>query len=167
MGGQSLEEEAFWSRKWATYSLAAGPKKRPCRIRSSNAAHWPFHGDRRTGPGEPCHADDLSPGFLLGGGCAPWVQDEAKCNPLSYHNGSIWPHDNALIAMGPCRYGETRAAGRLLAGLFDAGQYFELDRMPELFAASPGTPASSDPLPCRLFAPGLVGCLRVPLIRSP
>ena len=58
---------------------------------------------------------------------------EARYNPLSYHNGSVWPHDNALIAWGLARYGDTKAAARLLAGLFEAGQYFDLNRMPELF----------------------------------
>jgi glycogen debranching enzyme len=52
---------------------------------------------------------------------------------MSYHNGSIWPHDNALIALGFARYGLKRSVERLFKGLFDAATYMELRRLPELF----------------------------------
>jgi glycogen debranching enzyme len=52
---------------------------------------------------------------------------------MTYHNGSIWPHDNALIAYGMARYGLTKEANRVFTGLFEAAMYFDLHRMPELF----------------------------------
>jgi glycogen debranching enzyme len=58
---------------------------------------------------------------------------EARYNPMSYHNGSVWPHDNALIAAGFARYGFRREAARLFEGLFAASTYFDLQRLPELF----------------------------------
>src|SRR5690606_19321013 len=51
----------------------------------------------------------------------------------SYHNGSVWPHDNALVAMGMARYGYKRECARLLEALYDASLHFDLRRMPELF----------------------------------
>jgi glycogen debranching enzyme len=58
---------------------------------------------------------------------------EARFNPMSYHNGSVWPHDNALIAGGLARYGMQEDAARLLDGFFDASVFLDLHRMPELF----------------------------------
>ena len=57
----------------------------------------------------------------------------ARYNPMSYHNGSIWPHDNALIASGMARYGRTEAAMELLAATFDASLHFDAHRLPELW----------------------------------
>lgn len=75
--------------------------------------------------------------FFSGWGVRTLAAGEAPYNPLSYHNGSVWPHDNALIAWGLSRYGETKSAARLLSGLFEAGQYFDLNRIPELFCGFP------------------------------
>ena len=60
-------------------------------------------------------------------------EGEGRYNPMSYHNGSIWPHDNALIAAGLSRYGFKGEAVRVLTALFDASQFLELKRLPELF----------------------------------
>jgi glycogen debranching enzyme len=126
-------ERFFWLDDLGTYALALDSEKRPCRVRSSNGAHCLF-----TGIAEPDHASRVTqtifqPDLFSGWGLRTLASEEARYNPLSYHNGSVWPHDNALIAWGLARYGETKAAARLLAGLFEAGQYFELNRMPELF----------------------------------
>ena len=126
-------EELFWIEELGTYALALDGAKKPCRVRSSNAGHCLF-----TGIATPAHAQRIAQAmlhseFFTGWGVRTLAQGEARYNPLSYHNGSVWPHDNALIAWGLARYGETRAAARLLAGLFEAGQYFDLNRMPELF----------------------------------
>jgi len=58
---------------------------------------------------------------------------EARYSPLSYHNGSVWPHDTALVALGMARHGYRRVAARLLTGLFEASLYMRLNRLPELF----------------------------------
>ena len=63
----------------------------------------------------------------------PLDASAARFNPISYHNGSVWPHDNALIAIGLARYGFKSECAKLLDSLFEASHYFELNRMPELF----------------------------------
>ena len=76
---------------------------------------------------------------------------EARYNPMAYHNGSVWPHDNALIAQGLARYGLEAKALQILTGLFEAGLYFDLHRMPELFcgfAREPGEPPVLYPVAC-------------------
>ena len=68
-----------------------------------------------------------------GWGIRTVASTEARYNPMSYHNGSIWPHDNALIALGFARYGLQHHAQKLLTGMFDSSLYMDLRRMPELF----------------------------------
>jgi len=58
---------------------------------------------------------------------------ERRFNPASYHNGSVWPHDNALIALGLARYGRCAEALALTTALFDAARHMHLRRLPELF----------------------------------
>jgi glycogen debranching enzyme len=70
----------------------------------------------------------------------------ARYNPLSNHNGSIWPHDNALIAHGMARYGRTEAAMQLFASTFDASLYFDSHRLPELFCGFPRRPGAGPTL---------------------
>jgi glycogen debranching enzyme len=130
-------EDHFWREEIGTYALALDGTNQPCRVCSSNAAQCLF-----TGIAEPARARRVAqtifhPEFYSGWGVRTLASDELTYNPLSYHNGSVWPHDNALIAWGLARYGETKAAARLLSGLFEAGGYFELNRMPELFCGFP------------------------------
>ncbi|MGH9806957.1 MAG: amylo-alpha-1,6-glucosidase, partial [Terriglobia bacterium] len=75
----------------------------------------------------------LAPQFFSGWGIRTVARGEARYNPMSYHNGSIWPHDNALIALGIARYGRKRGLDQVFKGLFDAATYMELRRLPELF----------------------------------
>jgi len=113
--------------------LALDGKKEPCRVRSSNAGQVLF-----TGIAESKRAIDvadglLQPQFFSGWGIRTIANTEARYNPMSYHNGSIWPHDNALIALGLARYGRKHLLDRLFKGLFDAASYLEMRRLPELF----------------------------------
>jgi glycogen debranching enzyme len=75
----------------------------------------------------------MTPEMFSGWGVRTVASDCPRYNPMSYHNGSIWPHDNALIAQGLARYGLKRAAGAIFSGLFDAASHLELMRFPELF----------------------------------
>lgn len=68
-----------------------------------------------------------------GWGVRTVAEGEARFNPMAYHNGSVWPHDNALIAYGLARYGFTNEALRIFQGQFEAAMYFDMHRMPELF----------------------------------
>ena len=78
-------------------------------------------------------ADLLRPHFFTGWGIRTIALGEARYNPMSYHNGSIWPHDNALIALGLSRYGLMHSVEHVFKGLFDAATYMDLRRLPELF----------------------------------
>jgi len=130
-------EELFWCEEIATYALALDGENRPCRVRSSNAAQCLFTGIAESGRARRVSQTIFQPDCCSGWGVRTLAAGEARYNPLSYHNGSIWPHDNALISWGLARYGETKAAARLFASLFDAGGYFDLNRMPELFCGFP------------------------------
>ena len=126
-------EAAFWLEDLGTYALALDGAKRPCRVRSSNAGHVLLGGlasyDRAARV-----ADGLMTGECFSGwGIRTLAEGEARYNPISYHNGSIWPHDNAMIAMGLGRYRLRPPILTLLSGLFDAAQFMERSRLPELF----------------------------------
>ena len=71
--------------------------------------------------------------MLLRLGLRTLSEHALRFNPMSYHNGSVWPHDNALIAAGMARYGCTADAAVVLTGLFGASTAFEDQRLPELF----------------------------------
>jgi glycogen debranching enzyme len=75
----------------------------------------------------------MSDDSFCGWGVRTLSSREARYNPMSYHNGSVWPHDNSIIAAGFARYGLKEETNRIVTGLFDAGRYFDLQRMPELF----------------------------------
>jgi glycogen debranching enzyme len=89
--------------------------------------------------------------MFSGWGVRTVAAGEARYNPMAYHNGSIWPHDNALIAQGLARYGFGREATTILSGLFDASAAVDLHRMPELFCGFPRRPGegpTSYPVAC-------------------
>jgi glycogen debranching enzyme len=126
-------EEAFWCEELSTYALALDGDKRPCRVRTSNAGQCLF-----SGIAGPERARRVARTLLAAESFSGWgVRTVADCeglyNPMGYHTGSVWPHDNALIAQGLARYGLADQALQIWTGLFEAGLYFDLHRMPELF----------------------------------
>ncbi|WP_407176048.1 glycogen debranching N-terminal domain-containing protein [Bradyrhizobium sp. STM 3562] len=126
-------EEAFWCEDLGTYALALDGNKRPCKVRSSNAGQLLFSGMVREDRARRVAADLMRPHFFTGWGIRTIALGEARYNPMSYHNGSIWPHDNALIAAGLARYGLKHSVEQVFKGLFDAATYMDLRRLPELF----------------------------------
>ena len=126
-------EEAFWCEELGTYALALDGAKQPCRVRTSNAGQLLFTGIVRTDRARRVAADLMSQKFFSGWGIRTVALGEVRYNPMSYHDGSIWPHDNALIALGFARYGLKRSVAHLFKGLFDAASYMDLRRLPELF----------------------------------
>ncbi len=126
-------EATFWVPELNTYALALDGQKQPCRVRSSNAGHLLFSGIVRPDRGAIVASELLRPRFFSGWGIRTIPKDEARYNPMSYHNGSIWPHDNALIALGLARYGDNNGVERVFKALIDAAAYMELRRLPELF----------------------------------
>jgi glycogen debranching enzyme len=144
-------EKSFWCEELSTYALALDREKHLCQVRTSNAGHCLF-----TGIASPERARRIAKllmedRFFSGWGVRTLAASEARYNPMSYHNGSVWPHDNALIAGGLARYGYKSAVLELLAGMFEASRYVELHRMPELFCGfvrGPGEGPTLYPVAC-------------------
>jgi glycogen debranching enzyme len=126
-------DAAFWCPELGTYALALDGDKKPCRVRSSNAGQVLFTGIARPDRAIQVGLGLLQPQFFSGWGIRTIANTEVRYNPMSYHNGSIWPHDNALIALGLARCGLNRSVERVFKGLFDAATYMEMRRLPELF----------------------------------
>ncbi|CAH2599006.1 Amylo-alpha-1,6-glucosidase [Rhodovastum atsumiense] len=126
-------EAAFWCEDLGTYALALDGEKRPCRVRSSNAGHLLLCGVPSPERAARVGRQLMDPSFFSGWGVRTVAVGEARYNPMSYHNGSVWPHDNALIGLGLTRYGQHEAAARILHGLFEACVHIDLRRLPELF----------------------------------
>jgi glycogen debranching enzyme len=126
-------EDAFWCEELGTYALALDGAKQPCKVRTSNAGQLLFTGIVRPERARRVAADLMSQKFFSGWGIRTVARGEARYNPMSYHDGSIWPHDNALIALGFARYGLAHSVAHLFKALFDAASYMDLRRLPELF----------------------------------
>jgi glycogen debranching enzyme len=126
-------ERAFWCEDLGTYALALDGRKRPCRVRTSNAGQLLLSGMVDAGRARKVAENLLHPRFFSGWGIRTVALQEARYNPMSYHNGSVWPHDNALIALGLSRYGMKPEVERIFTGLFEAASYMDLRRLPELF----------------------------------
>ena len=108
-------------------------QKKPCRVRTSNAGQVLFSGIAGSDRAACVAAGLMQPRFFSGWGIRTLARGEARYNPMSYHNGSVWPHDNALIALGLARYGRERSIETLFEGMFSAATYMDLGRLPELF----------------------------------
>jgi len=126
-------EAAFWCPEIETYAIALDGNKNPCRVRTSNAGQVLFTGIASSERAARVAHGLLQPRFFSGWGIRTVAAGEARYNPMSYHDGSIWPHDNALIALGLARYGHKQSISTLFEGLFRAGTYMDLRRLPELF----------------------------------
>jgi glycogen debranching enzyme len=122
----------FWTEELATYALALDGEKRQCQVRTSNAGHCLYAGIADVDQARRVAATLMQDDSFSGWGVRTLAASEARFNPMSYHNGSIWPHDNALIAAGFARYGFKEYAMQILSGLFEASLFVEY-RLPELF----------------------------------
>jgi glycogen debranching enzyme len=125
-------ERDFWCEEIGTYALALDGEKRPCRVKSSNAGHCLYagvaHPDRAARVADALLADDAFSGW----GVRTVAAGEARYNPMSYHNGSVWPHDNAIVAAGLARYGFRDKAARVMNAMLDLSAVVDLNRLPEL-----------------------------------
>ena len=148
-------EAAFWCEELGTYALALDGQGAPCRVRTSNAGHCLYGRiaapERARRVARTLFAERMHSGW----GVRTLASDERRYNPMSYHNGSVWPHDNALIAQGLAHYGLGDEALALLEAGFDASRRVDLHRMPELicgFARRPDQAPVAYPLACTLQA---------------
>jgi glycogen debranching enzyme len=126
-------QQRFWCDQLGLYALALDGDKQPCEVASSNAGHalW-------AGIAAPEHAARmarrlLEPDLFSGWGLRTLGTGQARYNPMSYHNGSIWPHDNAVVCEGLARYGHAESALQLLGAAFEGSLHFAGSRLPELF----------------------------------
>lgn len=126
-------DTAFFDAELGSYVLALDGDKRPCRVRASNAGQALAFGIAYAARAPAVINTLMSPASFCGWGVRTVAETEARYNPMSYHNGSVWPHDNALIAYGMRRYGYAAEAARIFEGLFAASTYIDLRRLPELF----------------------------------
>lgn len=126
-------EQDFWCDELQTYALALDGAKRPCRVPASNAGHALFAGIAAPDRAARVAANLLAPEAFSGWGIRTLPAGQPRYNPMSYHNGSVWPHDNALIALGLARYGLKTDACRVFSAIFDAGRHQDMSRLPELF----------------------------------
>jgi glycogen debranching enzyme len=126
-------DSAFWCDSIGTYTIALDGNKLPCLVRTSNAGQVLFSGIAKPERAAMVAKGLMKPRFFSGWGIRTVALDEPRYNPMSYHNGSIWPHDNSLIAIGLRHYGFTDAVDRIFAGMLHAASYMEFQRLPELF----------------------------------
>jgi glycogen debranching enzyme len=129
---QAHFEQAFWCESIGTYALALDARKQPCEVCSSNPGHCLF-----TGIATRTHARQVADTLMAAPSFGGWgirtvASGSARYNPMSYHNGSVWPHDNAIAAAGLARYGLTAQASHIFAAIFDLSQTVDLQRLPEL-----------------------------------
>ena len=126
-------ERSFWCNDLSSYALALDGFKQPCRVKTSNPGHCLWTGIADQKHGMRMAKTLLNEEFFNGWGVRTVAATETRYNPMAYHNGSVWPHDNALIGAGMASYGFKQGALKILCGLFDATLFLELHRLPELF----------------------------------
>jgi glycogen debranching enzyme len=130
---QARFNTAFWCADIESYALALDGDKQPCRVRASNAGQCLFTGIAHAERARRIVAGLGDEHFFSGWGVRTVAESELRFNPMSYHNGSVWPHDNALIAAGAARYDDKAFALRILNAQYEASRHFDLLRLPELF----------------------------------
>jgi len=126
-------DEAFWMEKAGTYALALDGEKRQVQTVASNAGHLLFSRAVPEARARRVARVLMSPESFSGFGIRTLARGQHPYNPLSYHNGTIWPHDNSLIAMGLSNYGMQKVAAQVLSGAYDASRQFRHYRLPELY----------------------------------
>jgi glycogen debranching enzyme len=143
-------ERRFWMEEHGFYGIAIDGKGELCRVLASNPGHLLFSGLPAPARARKVVQHLLSAPFDSGWGVRTLAEGEARYNPMSYHNGSVWPHDTAICAMGLSRYGERDGVVALTSGLFETANDLQM-RLPELFCGfprAPGEPPVAYPVAC-------------------
>lgn len=125
--------KVFWQDDISTYALALDGDKKPCRVVTSNPGHCLYSGIANDKNAKKLVDTLMSEKMLTPWGIRTLSSSEVRYNPMSYHNGSVWPHDNSIIASGMANYGFKDATLAILSSLYDASVFFELHRLPELY----------------------------------
>ena len=130
---QQKFEKAFWMDDVSFYAIALDKDKKQVGSITSNPGHLLMSGMISAERAELVADTLLSPKMFSGYGIRTMGAEEAGYNPMSYHDGSIWPHDNSLIILGLSKMGKQYLANQVIQGLISASEHFEYDRLPELF----------------------------------
>jgi glycogen debranching enzyme len=130
---QARFNTAFWCQDIESFALALDGSKQPCRVRTSNPGHCLYTGIAHAERGRQIIAGFGDEQMFSGWGVRTVAESELRFNPMAYHNGSVWPHDNSLLAAGAARYDDKAFALRILTAQFEAAKNFDLLRLPELF----------------------------------
>ena len=130
---QARFNTAFWCADIESYALALDGDKQPCRVRASNAGQCLYTGIAQAERARQLLAGLADEHYFSGWGIRTVAENELRYNPMSYHNGSVWPLDNALMAAGAARNDDKAFALRILNSQFEAARHFDLLRLPELF----------------------------------
>ena len=144
-------EQRFWIPEMSFYAIALDGDGSPCKVRASNAGHLLFCGVPSVERAAAVCSQLLCSQSSSGWGIRTLAVGEARYNPMSYHNGSIWPHDTAICAAGIARYGGRTQVVKILSEIFEAANHFAL-RLPELYCGFPRVPGQGP-------APYPVACL--------
>ncbi len=125
--------DRFWREELGTFALALDREKRPVATATTNAGHLLW--SRVPAPDEAQRMADrfLEPDFFSGWGIRTLSAAHPAFNPMSYHNGSVWPHDNAIVVLGMALYGHARSALPVVRAIYEAGIQTEYQRLPELY----------------------------------
>lgn len=186
MSAQKLMDkfnEAFWMEDRQFYAIALDAEKNQVGTITSNPGHLLYSGILNSERAKAVSNMLISPKMFSGYGIRTMGEGEAGYNPMSYHDGSIWPHDNSLILLGMSKTGHQEKANKVIGGLIKASGFFEYNRLPELFcgysdslgkavkypvACSPQAWAAGTPL---VFVQTLLGlfadCVKKELTLSP
>ncbi len=143
--------DVFWDSELGCYVLALDRDKNPCRIKTSNAGQCLFTGIVSKARAKKLVDTLMQPDMFTGWGIRTLSSTAARYNPMSYHNGSVWPHDSALVAYGMAKYGFVNESMKIMSGLFQACLYIDLKRLPELFCGfsyRAGEAPTSYPVAC-------------------
>ena len=127
----------FWLEDKEFFALALEHEDRPCAVVSSNPGQALWSGIVDESKAGKVIDRLLAPDMYNGWGIRTLSSHERRFNPIGYHLGTVWPHDNALIAAGCRRYGRHDAAGKIFLGLLEAAMGFDHYRLPEVFAGFP------------------------------
>jgi glycogen debranching enzyme len=144
-------QQQFWCEDLGVYALALDGEKKPCRVRSSNTGHCVYSGIASAEHAKSITSLLQESVFFSGWGVRTIAETELRYNPMGYHNGSIWPHDNAIIAAGCTNLQDKSLAIRILNALLDASTFFDSSRLPELFCGfrrRDGKAPTSYPVAC-------------------
>jgi glycogen debranching enzyme len=144
-------EHRFWVPEMSFYAIAIDGDGEPCKVHASNAGHLLFCGVPSEERAAAVATQLSSSRFSSGWGIRTLAEGQARYNPMSYHNGSIWPHDTSICAAGISRYGGRSQVVQILSDIFETANHFAM-RLPELYCGFPRIPGQGP-------APYPVACL--------